>query len=208
MADKKLTKSILDFRTQIGELARPNLFQVQLAFPSLGSDGTISAGANTQDDADKAPSFNVNNGSELSSFMIKAAQLPASTIGVVNVPFRGRQLKIAGDRTFEPWTITVLNDEEFRLRRQFEAWAAAIQDYRLNISGSTNIGSYQTDARVQQFNRKGVKSKEYHFESIWPSNISAIDLDWESNDTPEEYTVEFQVQYWTPVNMANTANTE
>tara|TARA_B100001093_G_C26827251_1_gene1014586 strand:+ start:135 stop:755 length:621 start_codon:yes stop_codon:yes gene_type:complete len=206
MADQ-LKKSILDFRTQIGELARPNLFQVQLSFPTIGTDGSL-AGGNTQDDADKEPSFVSTDGTQLSTFMIKAAQLPASTIGVVNVPFRGRQLKIAGDRTFEPWTITVLNDENFRLRRQFEAWAAAIQDYRVNISGSNTIGDYQKDARVQQFDRKGVKSKEYHFESIWPSNISAIDLDWESNDTPEEYTVEFQVQYWTPVNMSNTANTD
>ena len=175
MADKKLTKSILDFRTQIGELARPNLFQVQLSFPTIGTDGSL-AGGNTQDDADKEPSFVSTDGTQL--------------------------------RTFEPWTITVLNDENFRLRRQFEAWAAAIQDYRVNISGSNTIGDYQKDARVQQFDRKGVKSKEYHFESIWPSNISAIDLDWESNDTPEEYTVEFQVQYWTPVNMSNTANTD
>ena len=109
-------------------------------------------------------------------------------------------LKIAGDRTFEPWTITVLNDAGFALRSKFEAWSTQIQALQQNLQGATAPDKYQANAVVKQFDRQGRPVRSYDFQGIWPSNISAIDLAWDSNDTPEEYTVEFQVQYWTYAN--------
>ena len=104
---------------------------------------------------------------------------------------------IAGDRTFEPWTVTVLNDQSFKFRAFFEAWSSNIQALQQNFQNSNTIADYQSVAKVRQMDRKGNIIRTYRFEGIWPSNISAIELDWGTNDTPEEYTVEFQVQYWT-----------
>ena len=142
----------------------------------------------------------------MSTLLVKAANLPASTVGVVDVPYRGRVLKIAGDRTFEPWTVTVLNDEGFALRSKFEAWSSRIQDMQENLQHFDDIQDYQKDAFVRQYDRQGNITRSYKFASIWPSNISAIDLAWDSNDTPEEYTVEFQVQYWEVVSKENAGN--
>ena len=137
---------------------------------------------------------------------MKAANIPASTVGVVEVPYRGRMLKIAGDRSFEPWTVTVLNDQSFKFRAFFESWSTNIQALQQNFQNSNTIADYQAMAKVRQMDRKGKIIRTYRFEGIWPSNISAIDLDWGNNDTPEEYTVEFQVQYWTYDTDINTGN--
>jgi hypothetical protein len=208
---KQIRTNIIDFRNKIGELARPNIFEVEINFPTL-IEGSSGGGINNQEDAQAAaagrPQESNVKATELSSFLVKAANLPASTIGVIEVPFRGRTLKIAGDRTFEPWTVTVLNDEGFRLRRKFEAWSKAIQSLPVNLSDASSIASYQSRAIVRQQNRQGLHTAAYTFEGIWPSNISAIDLAWDSNDTPEEYTVEFQVQYWQHANDTNTANAQ
>ena len=176
--------------------ARPNLFQVDLAFPT----GIISGSAEL---------------SKLGAFTIRAANLPASQIGVIEVPFRGRVLKIAGDRTFEPWTVTIQNDSGFKLRTAFETWAAAIQGYDENYTSTTESGNalndtddavgYFADMEVHQLSRD-VKSdenanvlKSYKFYNVFPSSIAAIDLDFGNNDAVEEFTVELQVQYWTPI---------
>ena len=137
---------------------------------------------------------------------MKAANIPASTVGVIEVPYRGRTLKIAGDRTFEPWTVTVLNDKGFALRSKFEEWSTKIQNLQQNLQTPQNISEYQSGAIVRQYDRQGGVVRSYQFVGIWPSNISAIDLAWDSNDTPEEYTVEFQVQYWTYANDNNAGN--
>jgi len=180
-----------DFKANVAsDFARPNLFQVDLAFPS----GII------------------NNASlvRLGKFTVRAANLPSSQIGVIEVPFRGRTLKIAGDRTFEPWTITVMNDSKFKLRAAFEKWASSIQGYAENFTVARGLGDrddstgYFADMTVQQLSRdiragKAPKVlKAYRFYNVFPSNIAAIDLDYGSNDAVEEFTVEMQVQYWTP----------
>ena len=144
----------------------------------------------------------------ISTMLVKAANLPASTIGVIEVPYRGRTLKIAGDRTFEPWTVTVLNDQEFRLRAKMEEWATRIQNLQQNIQDAKEIGDYQSNAIVRQFSRQGDQKRAYSFQGIWPSTVSAIDLAWDSNDTPEEYTVEFQVQFWSYADDVNGGNME
>jgi hypothetical protein len=147
--------------------------------------------------------------------MCKAAQLPASTISAVEVPFRGRTLKVAGDRTFDVWSVTIINDENFLLRNAFETWMQGISK-NSNNTGATTPGDYMTNALVHQLGRgadNGIESstnssivngsaitplKTYTFFDIFPTNVSAIDLSYDSSDTIEEYTVEFQVQYWEP----------
>ena len=175
----EVTKDIISFRNSVREVARPNQFQVELTFP----EGLTSTG------------------SELTSFgtfLVKGANLPASTVGTVELPYRGRVLKIAGDRTFEPWTVTVINDEGFKMRNAFEQWSNKISLLAENRSVYAAPANYQTSATVRQLGRTGGDIKSYKFEGIYPVNISAIDLAWDSNDAAEEYTVEFAVQYWEP----------
>ena len=184
--------TIDDFKANVAsDFARPNLFQVDLAFPS----GII------------------NNASlvNLGKFTVRAANLPSSQIGVIEVPFRGRVLKIAGDRTFEPWTITVQNDSNFALRNAFELWASSIQSYNENFTSAAGLGDqddstgYFADMSVHQLARdikdgeKPKVLKSYKFYNVFPSNIAAIDLDFGNNDAIEEFTVELQTQYWTPL---------
>ena len=184
--------TIDDFKANVAsDFARPNLFQVDLAFPS----GII------------------NNASlvNLGKFTVRAANLPSSQIGVIEVPFRGRVLKIAGDRTFEPWTITIQNDSGFALRNAFELWTSAIQAYNENITSAAGLGDaddssgYFADMSVHQLARdikdgeKPKVLKSYKFYNVFPSNIAAIDLDYGNNDAIEEFTVELQTQYWTPL---------
>ena len=188
--------TIDDFKANVAsDFARPNLFQVDLAFPS----GII----------------NNSDLVNLGKFTVRAANLPSSQIGVIEVPFRGRVLKIAGDRTFEPWTITVMNDSAFVLRSAFELWASSIQAYNENFTSAATLGNendstgYFADMSVHQL-AKDIKSgdkprvlKSYKFYNIFPSAIAAIDLDYGNNDAIEEFTVEMQVQYWTPLADAN-----
>jgi hypothetical protein len=188
-----LRGTIDDFKASIvNDFARPNLFQVDLNFPAtLGISSDLSTFGN---------------------FTVRAANLPASQIGVVEVPFRGRVLKIAGDRTFEPWTITVMNDSKFSMRNAFELWANSIQAANENFTAAGTLGDatdstgYFADMLVHQLSRD-IKSdaenpkilKSYKFYNVFPSNVSAIDLDFGNNDAIEEFTVELQVQYWAPV---------
>lgn len=210
---KQLNAPILDFRNRIGDLARPNLFQVEIGFPGIVDGGTPNSGATpgsqeqrAQESAGASQAGSGSSSLSLSSFLVKAANIPASTVGVIEVPYRGRTLKIAGDRTFEPWTVTVLNDKGFALRSKFEEWSTKIQALQQNLQQPRTIAEYQSNAVVRQYDRQGGIVRTYQFVGIWPSNISAIDLAWDSNDTAEEYTVEFQVQYWTYANDANAGN--
>ena len=205
--------SIFNFRSAVVDLARPNLFQVETVFPQFvysGGSGTGTGGASSA--ASAAAQGSTGGGSaagmSLSTFLVKAANLPASNVGVVEVPYRGRTLKIAGDRTYEPWTVTVMNDVNFELRKMFERWSQEIQALEVNIQGAgvSRISDYQTSAIVRQYDREGVQTRAYEFQGIWPSAISAIDLAWDSNDTVEEYTVEFQVQTYSYVDDSNAGH--
>jgi hypothetical protein len=184
--------TIDDFKASVvSDFARPNLFQVDLNFPT----GIINESAL----------------STFGKFTVRAANLPASQIGVIEVPFRGRVLKIAGDRTFEPWTITIMNDSNFVMRNAFELWANAIQAANENFTAAGTLGDesdstgYFADMTVHQLARDLKNGdapkilKSYKFYNLFPSNISAIDLDYGNNDAVEEFTVELQVQYWTPI---------
>lgn len=188
-------RTISQFKSQLaGGGARSNLFEVRLATVPFGI---------TWD----ATNF---------AFMCKSANLPASNIAQIDVPFRGRILKVAGDRTIDVWTVTVINDESFQLRNAFELWMNQISQLS-NNSGATSPASYMVDAEVYQLGRganlgknsptnnngtaagsSGVTPlKSYKFYDIFPTSVSAIDVSYDSSDTIEDFTVEFQVQYWT-----------
>lgn len=155
---------------------------------------------------------------ETFSFLCKSANLPASNIASIDVPFRGRIMKVAGDRTIDPWTVTIINDENFRLRTAFELWMNAISKLD-NNTGITNPTNYMTDAYVYQLGRgarSGLEStnnalgseidrvnggtveplRTYKFYDIFPTNVSEIALSYDSENEIEEFTVEFQVQWW------------
>ena len=189
MATSRENKTISQFKSAlIGGGARPNLFEVELT--------TLPAGISW--DAD---SFR---------YMCKAAQLPAQNVANIDVPFRGRIFKVAGDRTIDTWTVTVINDEGFILRNAFEEWAELIAKLDTNL-GATDPSAYMTNAKVFQLGRGSTTSskssegtsnavlKEYEFIDIWPSNVAAIDLSYDSSDAIEDFTVEFQVQSFRPV---------
>lgn len=158
--------------------ARPNLFRVNLPFPAVVG-GSAEA--------------------ELASFMIKAASLPSSVINPIEVPFRGRKLKVAGDRSFEPWSITVINDTTMDIRNAFERWMDLINANSENTSSYTGNSalSYYSDILVHQLDRDDTITKTYEIIGAFPTNVSAIDLNYDSNDTVEEFTVELNYQYWT-----------
>ena len=184
MASTKANRKISDFKgALIGGGARPNLFEVELT--------TLPAGI----------SWDSTN----FSYMCKAATLPASNIANIDIPFRGRIFKVAGDRTIDPWTVTIINDENFNLRNAFEEWTDLIAKLENNM-GATDPEAYMVNAKVYQLGRGSTPNaksnsgtsnsvlKEYEFYNIWPSTVAAIDLSYDSTDTIEEFTVDFQVQ--------------
>lgn len=126
-------------------------------------------------------------------FMVKTAEIPAFTVGPINVPYMGRVIKEAGDRTFADWTVTVINDEDFLIRNAMESWQGSINRLRRNLrdAPSSSALNYKSQATVQQFSKTGDVIREYQFEGIFPTEISNIGLAWDSTDTIEEFTVTF-----------------
>lgn len=162
-----------DFKAKLrGGGARPNLFKVTLNFPGYAA-GDV----------------------ELTSFMCKGAQLPASNIEPLPIAFRGRQLQIAGDRAFEPWAVTIINDTDFAVRDAMERWMNGINGHTTNV-GLVNPTDYQADLIVEQLDRDESVLKKYTFRGAFPTNVSAIDLNYDTTGTIEEFGVEFQIQYW------------
>ena len=197
-------RTISNFKSALrGGGARPNLFEVNMNWP-IGND--MGSWGNS-----------VENEFQ---FLCKAASLPSSNITPIEIPFRGRTLKVAGDRTFDVWTITVINDENFRIRTKFEEWMNGISKLT-DASGATDPNQYMASAVVNQLGRganQGRHSKgpsgaatvdgtdgrtdvkplrTYYFSDIFPTEVSEIALSYDSTDTIEEFTVTFQVQYWT-----------
>ena len=170
-------KSIDNFKSVLqGGGVRPTMFQVELTFPT----GTV---------ADTTAMTNEG------IFLCKGSQLPASNVGEVIVPFRGRQLKVTGDRTFEDWTVTITNDVSFQLRAGMEKWSELCQNHNFAL-GANTLDEYFATAIVRQLDRQGNQLRAYAFEGIWPKTVAQIDLDMGNNDTVEEYEVTFAVQYW------------
>jgi hypothetical protein len=180
--------NITTFKTALQQGgARPNLFDVRIIYPSLIRDRIGAA-------------------NEISRFMIKAAALPASTLGSYTVPYFGRQIKYGGDRTFEDWTVTVINDENFLIRNAMEAWSDLINSHESNtrslpgVPGVSGISDgYKSTAEIFQYGKDGKPLRIYNFDGLYPINISDIAMSWETNDTIEEFTVTFQYDLWTVI---------
>ena len=171
-------RKITDFKSKLtGGGARSNLFEVVLSFPDVAP-----ADANVLDK---------------SRFLVKAAALPASTVAALPVQFRGRTLNVAGDRSFESWSVTVINDTDFAIRSAFENWMNKINRVSDN-TGVTDPALYQADAYIYQLDRSGETLRAYHFYDIFPTNISSIDLSYDSENL-EEFRVEFQILWWEAV---------
>lgn len=132
-------------------------------------------------------------------FMCQAAQLPESTLGTIEVPYFGRKVKIAGDRTFAEWTVTVINDEDFAVRNAMEAWMSSVNSHEgnLNNTGSAAPNAYKGQGQVTQFGKNGNRLKTYDFVGMFPTNVAAITLDWDTTDDIERFDVTFQFDYWT-----------
>ena len=183
-------RNITNFRDRlVGGGARPNLFEVNIELP----DGVIGQ-ADYRDDV---------------RFMVKAAEIPAANIGNIPVTFRGRVLPVAGDRTFDPWTVTVINDSKFNIRDAMEQWSNKINDLQFDV-GDISPSNYQTKAEVFQLSRGGKTSsasstggetinvlRTYNFEGIYPSVVSSIPLDYGATDSIEEFQVTFNYLFWT-----------
>jgi hypothetical protein len=168
-------RKITDFKSKLtGGGARSNLFEVVLSFPDIAPADT--------------------NVLDKSRFLVKGANLPASNVTPLDVAFRGRTLKVAGDRTFESWTVTVINDTDFAIRSAFENWMNRINRVSDN-TGATDPSSYTADAFVYQLDRDGSTLRAYHFYDIFPTSIGAIQLDYGTPNI-QEFPVEFQILWW------------
>ena len=168
--------SINDFKTQGLSYggARPNLFEVHLTFP-------FSAGVDSQ-------------------WTAKSTFLPASISSSINIHYLGRAFKCAGERAFPQWTVTFINDEDFKLRAALEKWADYISGFNKigqNQDNNFTNGNYQSSAKVWQLSKAGKKIKLYHFHGLYPVTITDIALSWDSPNTIEEFTTTFDYQYYT-----------
>ena len=162
-----------DFKAKLrGGGARPNLFKATINYPGYA-----------------------NGDPELTSFLCEAAQLPGSTFGTIIVPFRGRQLKMAGDRTFDTWTVTIINDTDFAIRNSMERWMNGINAHTAN-TGLTAPITYEADLRVEQLDRDGTSIKTYIFRGAHPSTLDPINLSYGDNDIIERFGVTFTYQYF------------
>jgi len=179
MAQLVSQKSIENFKSALANGGvRPTMYSVEITFPT-----TIR---------------NMFNDSELTNkalFLVKASTMPGSQVGVIEVPFRGRRLKVSGDRTFADWSTTIINDTDFKLREAMEKWAEVIQNMNFAI-GANELTDYMGTAEVRQLDRLGQQLRVYEFNGIWPSLIADIPLAFDQYDTIEEYDVTFCVQYW------------
>lgn len=174
--------NIADFKAQmIGGGARPNQFYVQLTFPSYVGLGVV-AGQQAQ-------------------FLCRSAQLPASTIEPITTLYRGRPVQFAGERTFQPWTVSIYNDTSFNIRNALESWQNGIQNYNTTL-GRVNPTEYQVDLNVYQLDRGGAIIKSYRFVDAMPVNIGPIQLDYDQQNQIEQFDVEFTFNYFT----SNTTN--
>ena len=163
-----------DMKAQLkGGGARPNLFQVTMNFPNLVIKENFAS----------------------YTYMCKMASLPGSTIAAIEVPFRGRKLQVAGDRTFDPWSITVINDTDFAVRNAYEDWMNMINEHKKN-TGLTQPTSYMADMSVEQLDKDGTVLKKYDIRGTFPTTLGAIELDYGAENVIEEFEVELQVQYW------------
>ena len=177
-----INSNLSSFLDKVKQGVRPNMFEVEFAFPS-----GIDAGDGT-----------------LATYMCKSAALPASNVGVIEVPFRGRTVKIAGDRTFDNWSTTFITDRDMKIRAQFEKWLELINSHEPNTAQLANPSEndgYTRGIIIKQKDKdatdQGTTLRSYKLWYAFPTSVSAVDLAYDSNDQIEEFSVEFQYSYWT-----------
>ena len=177
------SSNVSSFIQRVGQGVKPNMFMVDVNFPG-------ALGKNADD-------------LETTNIMCKSAALPGSNLGVIEVPFRGRTVKIAGDRTFDTWTVTFFNDKDFKLRAFFEEWANKINTHEANTSElfvPNSSTGYTADLKVKQLEKDDTTTgsilRQYTLFYCFPTNVSQIDLAYDSNDQIEEFTVEWQYSYF------------
>ncbi len=160
--------NISGFRNAVGGGARPNQFRVRLNFPAVIPNGVNAARAG--------------------EFLCEAAQLPGSILGVAQAMYRGRRIPLAGERQFQPWVFTVVNDVNFTLRNAFEQWSHYINNVRDN-TGVTQPQLYSTDMSIDHLDRNDNIVKTYQFYSAWPVSVDPIQLNFGDNDNLERFNV-------------------
>ena len=174
-----ITSNVSSFLSKVSQGVRPNMFEVSIQFPD---------GAEAED-------------TEIVTYMCKSAALPSSNVGVIEVPFRGRTVKIAGDRTFDNWSATFINDKDFKTRSYFEKWLEQINSHQANTAGIIDPTQYGRTVTVKQLEKDdstgGEVVRSYKLWYAFPTSASAIDLAYDSNDQIEEFSIEFQYSYWT-----------
>jgi hypothetical protein len=156
------------------EGARPTLFQVRITNP-------VNTSADSQVE-----------------FLAMATSIPASNLGNIPVPYFGRIINFAGDRTYDPWTVTIMNDEDFKIRNTLEEWSNAINRRVQNVRDPVIAANhaYKSTARVIQLAKTGEALRVYRFNGIYPATISDIGLDWSDRDQFERFQVQFVYDYW------------
>lgn len=162
---------------------RPSLFQVEIN-PNIGEDSATI---------------------EKFVFTCRASEVPAATVESVNVPYFGRQIKLAGDRTFADWSVTVMNDEDYLVRNMFEDWSNQINQLAGNIKLLPANTYKSTDATVTQFSKDGSKIRAYQFVGIFPVSVGAMALDWDTTNTIQTFDVTFAYDYWLPIQLGGVS---
>ena len=188
-----INSNVSQFLNKIKQGVKPNMYQVSVNWPSELDQGK---GAPDKD---------------LVNILCKSAALPASNLGVIEVPFRGRTVKIAGDRTFDTWSATFINDEDLKIRSYFEEWLAKINSHENNASPlfrpSSSSEGYMANLSVNQLEKNSTTNggviREYTLWHAFPTSVSQIDLAYDSNDQVSEFSVEFQLSYWTAESKAS-----
>ena len=187
------TNNVSTFLQTINQGIKPNMFSVDISFPTDGAGDAANFSSSDRD---------------LTNILCKSAALPGSNLGVIEVPFRGRTVKIAGDRTFDTWTATFFADRNMEIRALFEDWANSINTHEANTAprflpngGATG---YMADLYVSQLEKDekegGNVIRTYHLHHCFPTNVSPIDLAYDSNDQIAEFTVEWQYSFFTAGN--------
>ena len=190
--------NISSFRSNlVGGSARPSLFEVELQFPSALTSQNSSLSQNI-----------ITNTPPQSKFLVKGASIPGSTIGTYDVFFHGKAIKIAGDRTFETWETTIINDEGFEMRHKIEKWMELIQNHTINtrsikLDSTSNIegenAGYKKDISVKQYSQNGSLLREYEFIGAFPTTLGSIALDWATSSV-EEFTCTWAYDRWNAQN--------
>lgn len=157
--------------------ARPSLFQVEMSLPA-----ELAA---------------LNSALPKFTFTCRASSVPAATVAPIEVPYFGRKIKLAGDRTFADWSVTVMNDEDFTVRRMFEEWSSLMNHNEFNLKYTDGNNYKLADAVVTQFSKQGGPAiAAYTFVGMFPLEVSAMDLDWDATNTVQTFNVTFAYDYW------------